>query len=191
VTVDVQNEDGVPANALPPKKLPNRPGPEIPGGGGGNTPTNPGGGGGTTNLAPALTRLKLSHASFRKGRRTTIGFRLSEAAKVTLTFERKLSGRRVHGRCVKPKRGARANCTRYMPVRTGLRFQGRAGANSISFDGRLSRRSALAVGSYRLTLTATDATGKRSKAARIGFRLLPGATQSQARALRAVMLGWF
>ena len=49
----------------------------------------------------------------------------------------------------------------------------------------------LATGSCRLTLTATDATGKRSKVARAGFRLLPGATQSQARALRAVMLGWF
>ena len=61
-----------------------------------------------TNLAPALTKLKLSHASFRKGKSTTISFRLSEAAKVTLSFERKQSGRRVHGRCVKLAKGKRA-----------------------------------------------------------------------------------
>ncbi len=191
VTVDVQNEDGTPANSLPPKKLPNRPGPETPnGGGGGGNPTGPGGGG-TTNPAPALTKLKLSKTSFRKGKSIKIGFRLSEAAKVTLTFERKLTGRRVRGRCVKPRKGLRSNCTRYVGVRTGLRYNAKAGANSISFTGRLSRRTVLATGSYRLTLTATDATGKRSKVARAGFRLLPGATQSQARALRAVMLGWF
>ena len=94
-------------NALPPKKTPDRAAAVETGGG----QRRWGGGGGaaaTTDLAPALTKLKLSHASFRKGKSTTISFRLSEAAKVTLSFERKLDGRRVRGKCVKPAKGAAA-----------------------------------------------------------------------------------
>jgi hypothetical protein len=189
VTVNVNNQDGAPVNALPPKKTPQNPGGggETGGGSGGG---GGGGGGGSTNLAPALTKLKLSHTSFRKGKSTTISFRLSEAAKVSLSFERKLGGRRVHGRCVKPSKGARSNCTRYSRLGTVMTFRGKAGANSLTFRGRLSRKQVLAVGSYRLTLLATDATGKRSAAARVSFKLMESASAAQTRAVRAVVLGW-
>jgi hypothetical protein len=189
VTVNVNNQDGAPVNALPPKKTPQNPGGggETGGGSGGG---GGGGGGGSTNLAPALTKLKLSHTSFRKGKSTTISFRLSEAAKVSLSFERKLGGRRVHGRCVKPSKGTRSNCTRYSRLGTVMTLRGKAGANSLTFRGRLSRKQVLAVGSYRLTLLATDASGKRSAAARVSFKLLESASAAQARAVRAVVLGW-
>ena len=144
----------------------------------------------TANLAPALTKLKLSHASFRKGKSTTISFRLSEAARVTLSFERKQSGRRVRGRCVKLAKGKRPNCTRYTRLSSVMSFQGKAGTNKLTFRGQLSRRKALAVGSYRLTLQAKDSTGKRSTKLRTSFKLMESASQSQARAVRAIALGW-
>jgi hypothetical protein len=189
VTVDVQNEEGDPVNALPPKKTPTNPG----GGGGGGGGTGGGGGGGNPtapDLAPTLSRLKLSQASFRKGKSTTISFRLSEVAKVKLSFERKLSGRRVHGRCVKPSKSARPNCTRYSKLRTTMTVPGKAGTNSLVFRGRLSRTRVLDVGRYRLTLVATDSTGKRSAAGQLGFKLLERASTARAHAVRAIVLDW-
>ena len=175
-------------NTLPPKKTPR--GGETQGGGGTTGGGGGGGGGnGTTNLAPGLTKLKLSRASFRRGKSTTISFRLSEAAKVTLSFERKQSGRRVHGRCVKLAKGKRANCTRYTRVSSVMSFQGKAGTNKVTFRGKLGRKS-LALGSYRLTLQAKDSTGKRSAKLRTSFKLMESASQSQARAVRAIALGW-
>jgi microcystin-dependent protein len=187
VPVNVHNEDGAPVNSLPPKKTPPSETPPS-----GNPPTGnpPTGNPPTANLAPALSKLKLSQASFRRGKTTTISFQLSEAAKVVLSFERKLDGRRVRGRCVKPAKGARPNCTRYSRLRTTLSMQGKAGANSLLFRGRLSRTRVLAVGRYRMTLVATDPTGKMSTAARASFRLLDSASVAQARAVRSVVLGW-
>ena len=109
VTVNVDNQDGTPVNPLPPKKTPPT---ETPPGGNPPGGTPPGGNPPANEVAPALIRLKLSQATFRKGKSTTISFRLSEAAKVALSFERKLDGRRVRGRCVKPAKGARPKCTR-------------------------------------------------------------------------------
>lgn len=187
VTVNVQNQDGTPVDSLPPKKNPQAGGGQTGGGGGGGS----GGGGSTSsNAAPAVSRLKLSPASFRKGKSTTISFRLSEAARVALSFERKLDGRRVRGRCVKPARGARPICTRYSRLKSVVSFQGKAGANSLLFRGRLTRTRSLAVGRYRMTLVATDATGKRSRAARASFKLMNSASVAQARAVRAIVLGW-
>jgi hypothetical protein len=187
VTVNVHNEDGDPVNSLPPKKTPPAETPPS-----GNPPTGnpPTGDPPTQDLAPALSKLKLSRASFRKGKSTTIGFQLSEAAKVVLSLERKLTGRRVHGRCVKPAKGARPNCTRYSRLKSTLSVQGKAGANSLVFRGRLSRTRVLAVGRYRMTLVATDTTGKKSGATRVSFQLLDSASVAQARAVRSVVLGW-
>jgi hypothetical protein len=134
--------------------------------------------------------LKLSRTSFRKGKSTTISFRLSEAAKVTLSFERKLDGRRVHGGCVKLAKGKRPNCTRYSKLRTVVSFRGKAGSNSLTFRGRLSRSKVLDVGRYRMSLVATDSTGKRSAAARVSFKLQESASAAQARAVRAIVLSW-
>jgi hypothetical protein len=192
VDVTVHNEDGVPVNALPPKKGNGSPTTELPnngGPGGGKT-----GGGGTKTpdrVAPAFRKLKLSPARFRRGKLTTISFRLSEPARVVLTFERKLAGRRSHGHCVKPRKGARTNCMRYVRVGGGLTMQGKAGANAVGFRGRLSRKRLLALGSYRLTLLAKDAAGNWSTPATASFKLLASASSSRERAARAAVLGWF
>jgi hypothetical protein len=208
VDVNVQNVDGNPVNALPPKKGNGAPTTEIPGNGGGTGggKTTPGGGGKTPDqIAPAFRKLKLSSTRFRRGKRTTISFRLSEPARIALTFERKLPGRRSHGRCVKPRKGARSNCTRYVRVSGGLTAQAKAGTNSIAFSGRLSSKRLLAAGSYRLTLLAKDPAGNWSAPISASFKLLapvvgkrparpaaqPPASSSGERAARAAVLAWF
>jgi Galactose oxidase-like, Early set domain/Bacterial Ig domain len=129
---------------------------------------------------PTITGLKLSSASFRKN--STISFRLSEAARVTLSFERKLSGRKRHGKCVTgARKGAR--CTLYRKLASKITVDGTTGPNSL----RLGRRG-MAAGSYRLTLVATDSSGKRSEKARAGFRLIASAAhKSRTSAIEAAI----
>ena len=137
------------------------------------------------------SRFRLTPATFRQGGLTTISFRLTEAAKVRVSFEQKLPGRRAGGRCVKPRKGTRSNCTRYVRIRTTMTINGKAGANTVSFRGKLSRSRKLAPGRYRVTLVATDATGKRSTAARANLRLLERASKRRTRPATAVALSWF
>ena len=80
--------------------------------------------------------------------------RLSEPARVTLSFER--------------KRGRR----RYRKVRTRVRVRADTGRNAILFYGRLSRRRRLKPGSYRLTIVARDPQGLRSRRRGVTFKLL-------------------
>ncbi|MEA2330360.1 MAG: hypothetical protein QOH58_498 [Thermoleophilaceae bacterium] len=103
-----------------------------------------------SNAAPAISRLKLSG--------TRISFRLSEAATVKLSFERK---------------GSR----RYTRLKTKLTLRGKAGANSAYFN---ARRRGLRAARYRLTALATDSAGKRSALARTSFRVARPARASLA-----------
>lgn len=148
----------------------------------------PGGGGGpgADTVKPRLTRLSLSARRFRIGRKlaiaaavrtgTTVRYRLSEAARVTLSFERVRPGRKVGKRCLKPRRSnrRRKRCTRYAPVRPALVFPDQAaGQRRIRFEGRLSRRKSLKPGPYRLTLRARDAAGNTSQRLRARIQVLP------------------
>jgi hypothetical protein len=107
-------------------------------------------------------------AKVRRG--TTISFRLSEDARVTLTFQRKQKGLKLRRRgkrsCVKPTRKnkravlkqlkgkplRRARCTRYVS-RGSLRRDAHEGADKLAFSGRIGRK-ALSRGSYRLVAVA-------------------------------------
>ena len=103
---------------------------------------------------------------------TRIGVQLSAAGRVTLAFRRARPGRRVSGRCVKPTRRnrARRRCTRY--VRAGsLSFDGKQGANSVRFQGRLSARRRLALGRHRMSATVS-AGGQTSPARTVSFRIV-------------------
>jgi PKD domain len=99
-------------------------------------------------------------------RETQLRFRLSEAARVTVTLERARAGRRRQGRpCSrKAKRGRR--CTVYTRART-IRRSGRAGANAIALRAR-----GLKPGSYRITVRATDAVGNRSAPRHLRIRVV-------------------
>jgi len=143
------------------------------------TVAGPGGGGGGATVE-ALT---MSPKRWRRGSAlptvsaapvgTRIGVRLSAAGRVKLKFKRARPGRRVRGRCVKPtaKNRNRRRCTRYVTVRPSLFFNGKQGANSVRFQGRLNRRKRLPIGRYRLFATVT-AGGKTSAALRVSFRIV-------------------
>jgi hypothetical protein len=78
------------------------------------------------------------------GRKLT--FTLSEAAKVTIRVELLTKGKKA--KTVK---------------RAGSKPAGRLGANKATFPKGLAR------GRYRVTITALDAAGNRSKAVKLGF----------------------
>ena len=99
-------------------------------------------------------------------------FSLSEAASVTVTIALEASGRRAGTKCVVPskaKPGAK-KCTRTLP-KGSLSRNGSAGANKISFSGKVSG-TALSPGSYQATLIARDAAGNRSAAAVASFTIV-------------------
>jgi virginiamycin B lyase len=147
---------------------------EVPGGGGGGG----GGGGATDTVKPAIRAMRLSARRFRLGTGLTIRYTLSEAARVTLSFERVLRGRKVGRRCVRPTRrnAGRKRCRRHVAVRPALSFPNQAaGRRRIRFEGRLSRRKTLEPGAYRLSLRARDAAGNSSARVSAQVVVLPRA----------------
>lgn len=117
------------------------------------------------NQAPAISRFGMTHTVFapeaaraaarRKPKRgTKFRYTLSEAARVTITIQRKLRGRR----------------TRYRRVGR-LRAQEQAGRQSTRFSGRLKGK-ALRPGRYRASIVAVDSLGARSSARRLRFRVV-------------------
>lgn len=144
-----------------------------------------------SSIGPVVSKLRLSAKRFRVGKArtpvaaqkrrgkraaagTTIRFRLSEAADVRISFERKAAGRRNGGRCVKPKPRLRSKklCTRWVKAGKALTRKGLgAGPQKAAFSGRIGRR-ALKPGGYRLTTVATGAAGAKSKPKRVSFTVV-------------------
>ena len=134
--------------------------PAVGGGGGGGGPTG-GGEEPTPDLAaPVITGPTVTPKRFRVSPRGTatvarlrrgsrIRYSLSEAAGVTLRFQRTVTNRSTGRR-------------RWVTAGT-LRRAGVAGVNRVRFSGRIGRR-ALRAGKYRLILRATDAAGNAAKA---------------------------
>lgn len=105
---------------------------------------------------PEITRFRITRTVFRVGGLgTVIKWRQSEAARNTIVFHRRVSGR-----------------WRRVPRRR-MRFQATAGAHRLRFRGRVSLRKPLRPGRYRMTMTARDAAGNVSSPDRVRFRLLP------------------
>jgi hypothetical protein len=128
-----------------------------------------------TPSAPSVRSFWLTHRSFRVdparasgGQRrhrapqgTAFRYTLSEPATVLIAIERKLAGRRGHGRCVRPtrqlRRGRRCTIYRLAGILTLRTLT--AGAHRSSFSGRLGRH-ALTPGGYRATIVATNVAGR-------------------------------
>lgn len=113
-------------------------------------------------VAPALGALA-GPRRVRVGSRATFRVKVSEAAKLTLRFERALPGRRSGTRCVavtKANRRRAKLCTRYV-VAGSVIADVAAGTTAVRFSGRLAGRF-LKVGRYRLTAGAVDAAANRS-----------------------------
>lgn len=111
-----------------------------------------------------LTQLRLSSDVLREVRvgrsrqRVTLSFVVNQAARVTLTFTRKLAGRRARTMTL----GA-------------LTLKARAGRNRVQLDGRLPRRGWLPLG--RITVTAVASTAGRRSAPRRLTLVITGRTQ--------------
>ncbi|OJU85743.1 MAG: hypothetical protein BGO11_11875 [Solirubrobacterales bacterium 70-9] len=141
----------------------------------GPAPGSPGGSGGGTadKVAPRFSSAPaFSPTSFRVPPGTTLKFSLSEAATVTVTVSRKVSGRRSGRKCVAPgkaKPGA-SRCPRLVP-KGQLHVAGQMGRNSVRFSGKLNGKS-LPPGSYQSSLTARDSAGNSSIAAKANFTIV-------------------
>jgi len=117
-----------------------------------------GGGGGGDKAAPRISGVKVSPKVWSLGSKlakislaptgTTISFRINEAARTTLTFQRKL------------RRGGK---TTFKTAGKIIR-QAKAGKRKVKFQGRLSKRKSLKPGTYRVLVGAVDGSGNRSKA---------------------------
>jgi fibronectin type III domain protein/beta-propeller uncharacterized protein DUF5122 len=124
--------------------------------------------------ALSASAFKLTHKRFAVGkaktalsaRKTPIGtvftFRLSAAATTRITIAQELRGVKKGKRCVAPRKGLRKRCTRLKTMGTLTRKHGKAGSNRVPFSGRLGK-TPLKPGTYKATLVATDAAGRRSK----------------------------
>jgi hypothetical protein len=148
-----------------------------PGPGGGPAP----GGTPADKTAPVISGLSLVRKTFAVAaakrkivvkRGTTVRFRLSEPAALTMTFSRTIRGFRSGGRCVtkKPAGKKASRCTIQRRIGS-VKANGKSGANSVPFKGRVSGRP-LAAGSYRLTLAAVDPAGNRSKQVTTSFKIV-------------------
>jgi hypothetical protein len=130
--------------------------------------------------AAIIRRFRADPSRFAAARRVRRGvavgtrfrYRLDEAAKVTITIQRALPGRRVGKRCRKPSRAnrGRRRCTRYV-TRGKFAAPGKLGANAKRFNGRLKGR-ALAAGRYRALIRAVDKAKNRSVPRTARFRIL-------------------
>jgi uncharacterized protein (DUF2141 family) len=127
---------------------------------------------GVPRLSPATFRAAGSGPSIAARVGAVVTYSLSHAAKVTFRIERASAGRRVGGRCVKPRRSGRRGkrCIRYSLVSGSFAHAGRAGSNKFKFSGRVHRRK-LRPGRYRLRALARDAAGRQSQARRRAFRV--------------------
>jgi len=134
------------------------------------------------DFPPLLRRLKLAPAKFRAAqsgpsvaavpRGATVSFWLSEASAVRFTVQRKTTGRKVGGKCVKRRRSNRDHrrCTRWVRKPGSFTIDGDPADNDFKFRGRVGGRT-LAPGRYRLNARAKDPNGNKSPVRRKRFRI--------------------
>jgi hypothetical protein len=142
----------------------------------------------TANVVPAprISAVRVSPKTWRLGSTlprfsrkppigTTISFKLTQAAKATLTFAQPATGRKVGKRCKTLTRANRKKRKCTIPnVHGRLTVSAHAGTNKVRFQGRLSRTKKLKPGRYTLTIGATDSAGNRSNAKSTSFTIVRG-----------------
>ena len=125
--------------------------------------------------APKLSKVAFLRKTLRRGKRTSLLFRLSEPAGLSIRVERLVPGLRRGKSCVAPtaklRRAKAKRCTRAVKVATLTRGGGLSGLNSTSFDAKAGKK-ALKPGSYRAVLVAADAAGNRSTARTAALRVV-------------------
>jgi hypothetical protein len=98
---------------------------------------------------PGVSDLKVTNGK--------VHYKLSEAATVSFQLEKKKKGRRVGGKCVKQtaKNKTKKACPLFKKVGAKFNGPGKQGNNQVT----LPNGKKLKPGTYRLTMTATDAAG--------------------------------
>jgi hypothetical protein len=102
-------------------------------------------------------------------------YSLSEPAAVAFTFERKLPGKKVAGKCRKLKKGEKPSgrrCALWVRIGKKLKQSGVAGPNAKSFTAKSIRKKGLKPGAYRILAVATDAAGNASALAVAKFSVV-------------------
>jgi hypothetical protein len=120
----------------------------------------------------AVTRANARRPRCRRSIALRISFNLPADAVVRLTVVKLTAGRLVARRCVTPTRHnrKRPHCRRSSPVAGAITFQGRAGANSFVFRGRIGGRR-LRPGAYKLIATPV-VTGQAPPAVSTTFTIV-------------------
>jgi CSLREA domain-containing protein len=137
--------------------------------------------------APVLTKVAESNRRWREGTRlaslarkvkrppvgTTFSLTLNEAASVSFSFTQRVGGRKVKGKCVKQtKKNRHEHACKRTVTRGALSLAAHAGANKVSFQGRISHTLKLKPGTYTLVITAKNAAGQRSAPVRLSFTVV-------------------
>jgi hypothetical protein len=119
---------------------------------------------------PKLSSVSLLPKAFKGS--STLLYRLSETATLTLKVEKASKGRKVGRKCRKQtaKNRLRKRCTRYVKLRGAIKATGGKGLNQLTIPSQIGGRK-LAPGKYRLVVTARDKAGNVSAVKRIGFRI--------------------
>ncbi|CAA9499417.1 MAG: tolB protein precursor, periplasmic protein involved in the tonb-independent uptake of group A colicins [uncultured Solirubrobacteraceae bacterium] len=147
---------------------------------GGGATQVPGNGSAPPGVPVAVFGFSMTRSTFCVGGRcppsrrgTVLRFGSSVPARAEFLVDRRLTGRRVAGRCRRTTRRNRGSqrCGYYAEAGSFSRAA-TVGVNSIGFSGRIDGR-ALRPGIYRLSLTTVDANGIRFAAQRIRFRVSP------------------
>jgi hypothetical protein len=104
---------------------------------------------------------------------TVFSFKLNEQASVSFAFTQRVSGRKVRGKCVAPRKANRhkPSCKRTVNQGT-FTFTGHSGVNRVAFQGRISRSKKLGLGSYALLIAATNSAGQRSQPESLSFTIV-------------------
>lgn len=118
---------------------------------------------GPNDKGPEVSGIKVTK-KLSKGKlaRLTVTFRLSKAATARVEIQRKAAGRKVGGRCVKPKRANRGKrkCPRWVAVLSRSVRADKAGPMELRLGKKVAGR--LKPGGYRVAVTARDAAGQRT-----------------------------
>ena len=115
---------------------------------------------------PVLTRLKAATQTLRVPHSTTIRFRLSEAATVTLWLDKAVPGHRVKGGACSRRAKHGRSCTVWVRAKT-IKRSGGTGENGIALRAR-----GLKPGHFRVVVSATDEVGHRSPSRALRLRVL-------------------
>jgi hypothetical protein len=104
---------------------------------------------------------------------TTFTFDINEQARVSFTFTTRILRRRGSGKCAVQTARHRHSRVCVLTVTAGtLGFTAHRGANTVTFQGRLSATKKLRPGRHTVTISAVDAAGQRSAPHTLAFTIV-------------------